>query len=200
VKKRSVLGVHEHFSPTSNAAIGQKMGFCRRLTGQMAELHVWQRDILILLLLGLSNFLPILGRVVLKERLSVPLDMGYKWIDDRYLLGPHKTWRGIIISVIGTGLAGHFTPLGFILGFKLAMFSMSGDLISSFAKRRTGLKSGSKAPLLDQGLETFLPLWVLKDSLFICWTEIILIIFSFTLLEVGLSPVLYRLHLRRNPH
>ena len=27
VKKRSVLGVHEHFSPTSNAAIGQKMGF-----------------------------------------------------------------------------------------------------------------------------------------------------------------------------
>jgi len=24
----------EHFSPTSNAAIGQKMGFCRRLTRQ----------------------------------------------------------------------------------------------------------------------------------------------------------------------
>ena len=27
MKKRSVLGVHEHFSPTSNAAIGQKMSF-----------------------------------------------------------------------------------------------------------------------------------------------------------------------------
>ncbi|MDL1958682.1 MAG: CDP-archaeol synthase [Deltaproteobacteria bacterium] len=166
----------------------------------MAELHLWQRDILILLLLGWSNFLPILGRVVLKERLSAPLDLGYKWIDNRYLLGPHKTWRGIIISVIGTGLAGHFTPLGLALGLKLATCSMSGDLISSFAKRRMGFKSGSKALLLDQGLESFLPLWVLKDSLFICWTEIILIISSFTLLEIGISPLLRRLHIRRSPH
>jgi CDP-diglyceride synthetase len=166
----------------------------------MAELHLWQRDILILLLLGWSNFLPILGRIALKERLSAPLDLGYKWIDNRYLLGPHKTWRGIIISVIGTGLTSHFTPLGLALGLKLATYSMSGDLISSFVKRRMGLKSGSKALLLDQGLESFLPLWVLKDSLFICWTEIILIIFSFTLLEIGLSPLLCRLHLRRSSH
>ncbi|PXF59113.1 MAG: CDP-archaeol synthase [Deltaproteobacteria bacterium] len=166
----------------------------------MAELHLWQRDILILVLLGWSNFLPILGRVVFKERLSAPLDLGYKWIDNRYLLGPHKTWRGIIISVIGTGLACHFTPLGFILGFKLAIYSMSGDLISSFAKRRIGMKSGSKALLLDQCLESFLPLWVLKNSLFICWSEIILIISSFTLLEIGLSPLLYMLHIRRSPH
>jgi CDP-2,3-bis-(O-geranylgeranyl)-sn-glycerol synthase len=166
----------------------------------MAGLHLWQRDILILLLLGWSNFLPILGRAVLEERLSVPLDMGYKWIDGRYLLGPHKTWRGIIISVIGTGLAGYFTPFGLVLGLKLAICSMSGDLISSFAKRRMGLKSGSKAFLLDQGLESFLPLWLLKDSLFICRTEIILIISSFALLEIGLSPFLYRLHIRRSPH
>ncbi|RKX61670.1 MAG: CDP-archaeol synthase [Thermodesulfobacteriota bacterium] len=166
----------------------------------MAELHQWQRDILILVLLGWSNFLPILGRVVFKERLSTPLDLGYKWIDNYYLLGPHKTWRGIIISIVGTGLAGHFTPLGFILGLKLATYSMSGDLISSFAKRRMGLKSGNKALLLDQGLESFLPLWVLKDSLFICWSEIILIIFCFTLLEIVLSPLFYILHIRRSPH
>lgn len=166
----------------------------------MAELHPWQRDILILLLLGWTNFLPILGRVFLKERLSVPLDLGYKWIDNQYLLGPHKTWRGIIISVIGTGLTSYFTPFGLVLGLKLAICSMSGDLISSFVKRRMGLKSGSKAFFLDQGLESFLPLWVLKDSLFICWTEIILIISSFTLLEIGLSPLLCRLHIRRSPH
>ncbi|MEA3385257.1 MAG: CDP-archaeol synthase [Thermodesulfobacteriota bacterium] len=166
----------------------------------MAELHLWQRDILILVLLGWSNFLPILGRVVLKECLSTPLDLGCKWIDNRYLLGPHKTWRGIIISVIGTGLAGHFTPLGFILGLKLAIYSMSGDLLSSFAKRRMGLKSGSKSLLLDQGIESFLPLWALKDSLFICWSEIILIIFCFTLLEIGLSPLLYMLHIRRSSY
>lgn len=166
----------------------------------MAELHLWQRDILILILLGWSNFLPIIGRVVLREHLSAPLDLGYKWIDNRYLLGPHKTWRGIIISAVGTGLAAHFTPFGLVLGFKFALCSMSGDLISSFTKRRMGLKSGSKALLLDQCLESFLPLWVLKDSLFICWNEIILIISSFTLLEIGLSPLLYMLHIRRSPH
>nr|HDN00542.1 CDP-archaeol synthase [Deltaproteobacteria bacterium] len=166
----------------------------------MAELHLWQRDILILIFLGWSNFLPILGRVVFKKYLSTPLDLGYRWIDNNYLLGPHKTWRGLIVSIIGTGLASHFTPFGLILGLKLATFSMSGDLISSFVKRRIGLKSGSRSFLLDQGLESFLPLWILKDSLFICWTEIILIVSSFILLEITLSPIFYMLHIRRNPH
>jgi len=192
--------VHCAFSPPRALPSNKILSFASGLQDKMAELQLWQRDILILVLLGWSNFLPILGRVVLKKRLSAPLDLGYKWIDNRYLLGPHKTWRGLIISVIGTGLAGHFTPLGLVLGLKLAICSMSGDLISSFAKRRMGLKSGSKSFLLDQGLESFLPLWILKDSLFICWTEIILIISSFTLLEISLSPLLYMLHIRRSPH
>lgn len=166
----------------------------------MAELHPWQRDILILIFLGWSNFLPILGRIVFKQRLSTPMDLGYRWIDNRYLLGPHKTWRGLVVSIIGSGLAGYVTPFGLVLGLKFAACSMFGDLISSFVKRRVGLKSGSRFFLLDQGIESLLPLWILKDSLFICWTEIILIVSSFTLLEIVLSPIFYMLHIRRNPH
>jgi len=166
----------------------------------MAELSFWQRDVLILIFLGLCNSLPILGRVILKGYLSTPIDMGYNWIDGRPLLGPHKTWRGLAITVVGTGLASYFTPLGLKLGIDLAMYSISGDLISSFVKRRLGLKSGQKALLLDQGPESFLPLWILKDRLSISWAEISLILIFFIILEIGLSPLLYYLHIRRNPH
>jgi CDP-2,3-bis-(O-geranylgeranyl)-sn-glycerol synthase len=166
----------------------------------MAELNQWQRDILILILLGWSNFLPIVGRIIFQKRLSTPLDLGYRWLDNRYIFGPHKTWRGIIISVLGTGLVSHFTPLGMMLGFNLAIFSMVGDAVSSFVKRRLSLKSGNKVLLLDQGLESFLPLWILKDSFFIGWTDIILIVSCFTILEIALSPLLYILRIRRNPY
>ena len=166
----------------------------------MAELSFWQRDVLILIFLGLCNSLPILGRVILKGHLSLPIDLGCNCIDGQPLFGPHKTWRGLAIAVIGTGLAGYFTPLGLELGIDLAMYSMSGDLISSFIKRRLGLKGGQMALLLDQGPESFLPLWILKDRLSINWAEISLVVIFFIILEIGLSPLLYLLHIRRNPH
>ena len=166
----------------------------------MAELSFWQRDVLILIFLGLCNSLPILGAVILRGHLSLPIDLGYTWIDGRPLLGPHKTWRGLAIAIVGTGMASYFTPLGLELGIDLAIYSMSGDLISSFVKRRLGLKSGQKALLLDQGLESFFPLWILKDRLFINWIDISLIFTLFIILEICLSPLLYYLHIRRNPH
>ncbi|NIA08968.1 MAG: CDP-archaeol synthase [Nitrospiraceae bacterium] len=166
----------------------------------MAELSFWQRDLLVLILLGLTNFLPILGNDILKGYLSAPIDLGYHWIDGRPLFGPHKTWRGLVIAVIGTGLASYFTPIAVKSGFDMAIYSMSGDLISSFVKRRLGLKSGQGALLLDQGPESLLPLWILKDRLSINWMEISLIVTLFIGLEIGLSPLLYALHIRRNPH
>ncbi len=42
MKKRSVLGVHEHFSPTSNAAIGQKTEFWGGSSGESTG-NKWTR-------------------------------------------------------------------------------------------------------------------------------------------------------------
>jgi CDP-2,3-bis-(O-geranylgeranyl)-sn-glycerol synthase len=42
---------------------------------------------------------------------------------------------------------------------------MSGDLLSSFIKRRLGIISSRSAPLLDQLPETLLPLWIMHPVL-----------------------------------
>ncbi len=164
---------------------------------------MWQiliRDLVLLALLGWCNFLPILGRLAFKDRFAVPLDFGLRWFDHRPVLGPHKTWRGLIFSIAGTSLAAFLTYIGPALGAKIACWSMAGDLVSSFIKRRLGRESGQQAIGLDQGVESFLPLYVLREELGISLIEILGITVVFSLLELILSPVLYRIRIRRNPH
>lgn len=165
----------------------------------MAEFASWQRDCLLLVLLGCSNLLPIVGRLVLGDRLAFPVDCGARW-RGRPLLGPHKTWRGLVLSVIGTAAAGAFMSLDWTAGAGLASLSMAGDLASSFVKRRLGLESGQKAVGLDQGLESFLPLWIMKGYFGLEWWEIVLLVLVFSVLGIAFSPLLYRLGIRRNPH
>ena len=166
----------------------------------MAELSLPERDIIIICLLGLANFLPILGRLVLKDRFSWPVDLGLRWTDRRPVLGPHKTWRGILLSVAGTGAAGCFLPVGCRLACLVALFSMTGDLVSSFVKRRMGLESGSRAVGLDQVVESGLPLVFFRAELGITWPEIMGLVAVFSILNIGLSPILFRFRIRRRPH
>lgn len=160
----------------------------------------WQRDALLLLLLGWCNFLPILGRVVFQERLAYPVDLGAFWLDGRPAMGPHKTWRGLALSVAGTALAADLAPFGWAMGLRVGILSMTGDLATSFVKRRLGFEYGRQALALDQGLESLLPLVDIKGELGLTWTEVAGLVALFVALEILLSPVLYRLHIRRNPH
>lgn len=160
----------------------------------------WSHIFLIVALLGLCNFLPILAHFLLKDRFSHPIDLGrIRWFDGAHLFGPHKTWRGLVISVLGTTTAASLTPIGPLLGGKLAALSLLGDLMSSFIKRRRGLKSGHMALGLDQGAESFIPLWVLKTDLAVTWGEIGIVVLMFTVIDLILSPILFRLHIRRFP-
>ncbi len=158
------------------------------------------RDFILLALLGASNTLPIVARLLLKERLETPVDFNRNFLDGRPLFGPHKTWRGIAASLWGTALLSWMVHMGFVTGLKLALFSMTGDLVSSFLKRRMNLKSGARATGLDQSIESFLPLAVMKDQLGISWTECLGITILFTMLEIILSPIFYRLGFRRHPY
>jgi hypothetical protein len=106
----------------------------------------------------------------------------------------------LVLSVTGTAAAGALTPLGWISGAGLASLSMAGDLTSSFVKRRLGLESGQKAMGLDQGLESFLPLWIMKGYLRLEWGEIAIMVLVFSVLSIAFSPLLYRLGIRKNPH
>ncbi len=158
------------------------------------------RDFELLVLLGTSNTLPIIARVVLKTRFDWPVDFNRAFFDRRPLFGPHKTWRGIAASLSGTALLSWILGFGFLTGFWLAFLSMAGDLISSFIKRRFDLKSGARATGLDQTIESFLPLAVMKDHLHLSWTDCFGITIVFILVEIVFSPIFYHLGFRRRPY
>ncbi len=154
----------------------------------------------ILLILGTANFLPILARMLLKDKFATPVDMGILFMDNRRLFGPHKTWRGILFSIAGTSIFSSFLGFHPITGMKIAFFSMMGDLTASFIKRRMGLASGAKATGIDQVIEAALPLVILKNELVIDWPDIIIVVIIFSVAERILSVPLYKLGIRRNPH
>ncbi|MGQ9499725.1 MAG: hypothetical protein ACUVQ6_05145 [Dissulfurimicrobium sp.] len=53
---------------------------------------------------------------------------------------------------------------------------------------------------LDQGLESFLPIWCVKDELNLGWSEIVSLVFAFLVLELIISPILCRFHIRHDPY
>ncbi|MGB9711729.1 MAG: CDP-archaeol synthase [Dissulfurimicrobium hydrothermale] len=160
----------------------------------------WHRDIMLLLCLVCANSIPLAATLFLKERLAMPVDLGLSFLDGQPLFGPHKTWRGLILSIFGTtAVCSLFYFPGAWLGAKIAVFSMVGDLLSSFIKRRLRFGSGNSVIGLDQGLESFLPLWCIKREIGLEWGEIAIIVLVFLILELIISPVLYRFHMRSDP-
>ena len=78
--------------------------------------------------------------------------------------------------------------------------AMTGDIISSFIKRRMGKAVSSQAPGLDQVPEALLPLAVCAGPLGLQWYEVLILVGVFWVLELLLSRVLYALHIRKQPY
>ncbi len=154
----------------------------------------------ILLLLVLVNGAPILARNLLGERLSRPIDGGHLYRDGRPWLGPAKTWRGLAAALILGALASPLLGLPLLLGLAATVASMTGDLVSSFFKRRLGLASSSMALGLDQVPEALFPALVLAPFLSLGPGEILLIVALFFVVELLLSRLLFRLGIRREPY
>lgn len=154
----------------------------------------------LLLLLGVANSLPILAKRILGKRFSTSLDGGLKFPDGRPIFGSSKTVRGVVLSILGTALAAVLLGFEWITGAGLAAASMSGDLLSSFLKRRLGLRVHSQAFGLDQIPESLLPLLLMREHLGLGSGDIILIVAAFTALELALSRLLFKLHIRDRPY
>lgn len=119
-------------------------------------------DTLAALALALAvNAAPPTVAMLLGERFAHPLDFGATWRDGKPLLGPHKTWRGLMSSVLAGGFGGWLLGFGFGAGLLAGLGAMVGDVCTSFAKRRLSRTSGTEMPALDQFLEGALPLAVL---------------------------------------
>ena len=102
------------------------------------------------------------------EFLAKPIDFG-KNFKGKQIFGSHKTWRGMISGIVLGILISHFQKFlfqfsffqkisflnyqkldVFFLGFLLSLGALSGDLISSFFKRRQSIKPGNPWIPFDQ--------------------------------------------------
>lgn len=149
-----------------------------------------------LFLLLVANGAPILARDLLHERWSYPIDGGTTWYDGRPLFGPAKTVRGLLAASVATGCAAPLVGRPLLLGVLLGLCAMGGDLLASFIKRRLGMPSGASALGLDQSLEALGPALVFRTPFAFQAADIVTIVLVFFVVEIGLSRVLYHLHLR----
>ncbi len=88
---------------------------------------------------------------------NTPIDFGRKFRGNR-LFGDGKTWRGFLAGIVAATftalLQSWYSPSGLIymtpkIGLFLGIGAVTGDLVESFIKRRSGLDRGHPLFLLD---------------------------------------------------
>jgi hypothetical protein len=154
----------------------------------------------VLLLLGVANGAPILVSKLLGEHFTYPVDGGIRYRDGRPLFGASKTVRGGLAAIVLTAVAAEWLGLPFSFGALFGALAMLGDLIASFVKRRLGLKPSSMALGLDQIPESLIPTLAAAFYLDLTPADVALIVALFFILEVALSPLLFKLHVRERPY
>lgn len=124
---------------------------------------IWLQMIFMLVCGGVANMIPPMVRGI--NILNYPIDFGLK-INNKFVLGASKTWRGLFFGVIGAAIVGGvlglmeiflrhkqiiqqftgwqiwiFAYYGY-LGIIFGLGALGGDLVKSFVKRRVGIDSG----------------------------------------------------------
>ncbi len=154
----------------------------------------------LIILIAVANGAPVLAKKALGTRFDRPLDGGTVLGDGRPLFGPAKTIRGVALSLLATPLAAALMGLPWEVGALVGAAAVTGDLFSSFVKRRLGLASSSMAIGLDQIPESLLPLLASRIVLPIGWLDVIAGVTIFFVGELVLSRILFKLRLRDEPY
>jgi CDP-2,3-bis-(O-geranylgeranyl)-sn-glycerol synthase len=154
----------------------------------------------LLILLVVANGAAVAAKKLLKGALARPLDGGALFVDGRPIFGPAKTIRGIVASVLATPICATLMGLGWNVGLVIATFAMAGDLFSSFVKRRLDLASSSMAIGLDHIPESLFPLLAIRLLLPLSILDVVAGTTIFVVGALILSPLLFKLNLRDEPH
>jgi CDP-diglyceride synthetase len=145
------------------------------------------------MLLGVAHTAPWAAGYLLRCRLSAPIDAGMRLADGRRLLGDHKTWRGVVASMLACALAAALLGYPSSLGVAFAALALIGDAASSFIKRRMRFEPGAEIPGLDQIPEALTPLLALSTPLAISVGA------AWTLTGVFMLADIVAMPLRRHP-
>jgi CDP-diglyceride synthetase len=154
----------------------------------------------LLFLIIVANGSPIIGRWIMNGFWEMPIDVGAVFIDGRPILGTSKTYRGLACSLAGTLLAGALVGLSWKISLLVSALAMVGDCLSSFVKRRFGYPSGAKALGLDQIPESLFPMLGMWNVLNLSALGLGLTVMGFVVVELVLSPIRYKLHIRKHPY
>lgn len=152
------------------------------------------------LLLLIANGIPVLVGKLLARRCAWPVDGGRVLADGCRVFGHSKTWRGIVFSVLFTGVFSLMLGFSFVTGVIIGAGAMTGDLFSSFIKRRLKMPPSSMAMGLDQIPESLLPLILIAPVTGLAIGDIILLVLIFFIFELVLSKILFHLNIRKNPY
>lgn len=153
-----------------------------------------------LVLLGVANVAPLVARRIAGDRWTQPLDGGLRFLDGEPLLGPSKTVRGLVVSVIATMVMATVLGLTPAHGALIGALAMAGDACSSFLKRRLRVPPSGRATGLDQIPEALLPLTVLRVPSGLDWSEVFALTLLFFLLEPPFARLWHRLGWRDTPY
>jgi CDP-2,3-bis-(O-geranylgeranyl)-sn-glycerol synthase len=153
-----------------------------------------------LALLAIANGTPVIAKKLFGDFLSYPLDAGKTFIDGRPLVGPSKTIRGVLVSVVATSVGAPAFGIAWTTGLLVGLAAMAGDLCSSFVKRRMAYPSSSRALGLDQIPEALLPAFACKRLLALTVADMALIVLLFFAGEILLSRLLFKMRIRDRPY
>jgi CDP-diglyceride synthetase len=155
----------------------------------------------LLVLMTLANGTPIVAKKIFGARRAArPLDAGIIFLDGRPLFGPSKTIRGIMASILITTASAPLVGLDLTIGAIVAGAAMTGDLFSSFVKRRLNFPPSSQALGLDQVPESLFPMLACRGALSLTIQDIALGVGVFFIGELIMSRLLYWVHLRDKPY
>lgn len=157
-------------------------------------------DFHLLLIIITANAAPILANHAARRVPDTAIDGGLGFVDGRPLFGSSKTWRGLFFAVLLSLLVGALLHLPLALCLGMALLAMLGDLLSSFVKRRLNLEPSSRAMGLDQLPESLLPMLLAQHWFGLGGLSVIAVVFLFFILELSLSPLGYRLRIRKRPY
>ena len=114
----------------------------------------------LLLILIVGNGVPVILYRCFGDTFSKPVDGGYKLPDGARLFGGSKTWRGFFAGIIGAAIAALLLGFTVVFGLFFGFLSLSGDLASSFIKRRMKQPESNQSVGVDQIPEALIPLVV----------------------------------------
>ena len=154
----------------------------------------------LLFLIIIANGAPIIIRQLLKNRFNYAVDFGHKLPDNFPIFGSSKTWRGIVAALLSTSAVAWLIGQTLETGLLVAAYAISGDLTSSFIKRRLKMKTSSMAPLLDQIPESLLPALMLRHVFNLEYLSVAWLVLMFVIIELWLSHILFRWGMRNRPY